>query len=240
MVAIVPAAGKGIRMTSITGGSPKELLRLGRKTVLERIVDEARLCDPREIIVVSSPQKPQVSLAATHLGARVELQVRNAGLADAIACAGVEDDAIILYGDCAFAGGSPSPRLAELIRKGIDGCIAVEPVDDAGTLQYGIVEVNEYSGGIQRILEKPGPHATSSRWAVAARFACSVQLMSYISSYLQTKPVPEGTELSMTPIFEAAILEGFDIKAAPLQPGQQRVDCGSPEEYSAGRWLQWD
>ncbi len=227
-------------MTSVTGGEPKELLRLGRKTVLERIIEEARECDPDEIVVVSSPAKPQLSLAAMELGARVELQVRSAGLADAIATANVEDDAIVLYGDCVFTGGSPSERLAELSRRGIDGCIAVEEVDDEGTRHYGIVEVDEYTGGITRILEKPGPEKTSSRWAIAARYSCSVNLMAYLNGYIARHVSPIGDELSMTPVFEAALLEGFDLKAVPVQPGQKRVDCGSPEEYRAARLFDWD
>jgi dTDP-glucose pyrophosphorylase len=226
-------------MASVTDGAPKELLRLGGKTVLELIIAEARLCEPDEIIVVSSPTKPQLSLAAMELGAKVELQVRSAGLGDAIATAGVEDDAIVLYGDCVFKGGSPSERLAELTRKGIDGCIAVEPVDDEGTRLYGIVEVDEYTGGIKRILEKPGPQGTDSRWAIAARFSCSVRLMAFINTYVRSHTSPEGKELSMTPVFQYAISEGFDLKAVPMMPGQKRVDCGSPEEYNAARWLDW-
>jgi hypothetical protein len=43
----------------------------------------------------------------------------------------------------------------------------------------------------------------------------------------------------MTPVFQYAISEGFDLKAVPMMPGQKRVDCGSPEEYNAARWLDW-
>jgi UTP--glucose-1-phosphate uridylyltransferase len=228
-------------METVTAGKPKELLRLGRQTVLERIVREAQLCDPDQIVVVSSPQKPDLSSAAIALGAKVELQLHKAGLGHAIASAGADDDAIVLYGDCVFAESSPSPRLAELIRKGIDGAIAVEPVSDEETKLYGIVEVNEQTGAVIRILEKPGPLATTSRWAIAARFACGIRLMAYISNYVVDHPVLEGgKELSMTPIFQAAIKDGFDIKAVPLQPGQRRVDCGSPEDYRQAIHLNWD
>jgi UTP--glucose-1-phosphate uridylyltransferase len=240
MVAIIPAAGKGTRMASVTGGAPKELLRLGGKTVLQRIIEEAQACEPDAIIVVSSPSKPQLSLAAMEFGAKVELQVRPAGLADAIATAGVEDDAIVLFGDCVFSGGSPAARLADLSRRGIDGCIAVEPVDDEGTRHYGIVEVDEYTGGIQRILEKPGPSATDSRWAIAARFSCSVGMMSFVNAYVRRHAPWDGSELSMTPVFQYAISQGYDLKAVPLIPEQQRVDCGSPDEYRSATWLNWD
>ncbi|HWD38841.1 MAG TPA: sugar phosphate nucleotidyltransferase [Fimbriimonas sp.] len=240
MVAIIPAGGKGTRMNLITHGAPKELLRLGSKTVLQRVVDEAREAEVQRIVVVSAPNKPALSLAATELGAEVMLQEQMLGLGDAIACAGVVDEALILYGDCVFEGPAPSFRMAELIRRGIDGCIAVESVDDEGTKQYGIVEVGESTGQIQRLLEKPGPEGTKSRWAIAARFAFGAPLMAFLQEFRAKAEIPEGKELSMTPVFSAAVEAGFDLKAVPLQPGTKRIDCGSPEEYAAARWLQWD
>lgn len=240
MVAIIPAAGTGTRMKAVTGGKPKELLRLGRSSVLGRVVQEARECDVDHVMVVSSPTKPELSISATEMGARVELQIKPLGLAHAIAAASVEDDAVILLGDCVFHGSSPAPRLTELIRKGIEGCIAVQEVDDSGTHLYGIVEVDEGTGGIKSILEKPGPQMTQSRWAVAGRFAFGVRLMAFISEYVGQHPPQEGRELGLTEVLQYAIAQGFDLKAVPLQPGQTRIDCGSPEEYAAARWLQWD
>ena len=55
MIAIIPAAGKGTRMEAVTGGKPKELLPLGSKAVLLRVLEEARASDPDEIVVVTRP-----------------------------------------------------------------------------------------------------------------------------------------------------------------------------------------
>ncbi len=226
-------------MVAVTGGSPKELLMLGGKTVLERVIEEAREAEVDRIVVVSAPDKPELTKAALAAGADVALQPEQRGLADAIASATVEDEALILYGDCVYQGASPSYRIAELVRRAIDGCIAVEPVSDADTSLYGIVEVDETTGAIRRILEKPGPEATSSRWAIAARFAFGPALMAFLSAQVAHRNILPGQELSMTPIFNAAIEAGFDLKAVPVQPGQRRVDCGSPEEYSAAQALSW-
>ena len=239
MVAIVPAAGKGTRMASVTGGKSKELLKLGRRTVLERVIDEAREAGADSVVVVSSDEKPELTAASEALGARVAIQKRPLGLGDAIACAEVADEAIVLYGDCVFWGGSPVTRMAALLARGIDGCIAVERVSDEDTWKYGIVEVDENTGGIQALIEKPGPERTSSRWAIAARFGFGVQLMAFLQEERARHIVSEGQELSMTPIFSAAVRAGFDLKAVPLQPEQKRVDCGSPEEYAEARRLDW-
>jgi UTP-glucose-1-phosphate uridylyltransferase len=226
-------------MASVTGGAPKELLRLGRRTVLERVIDEARETGARRIVVVGSSAKPVLTEAAIAASCEVVLQERPLGLAHAIASARIEDEALVLYGDCAYHGGSPSARMAELISRSIDGCIAVEAVGDEDTRRYGIVEVDGSSGGIGRVLEKPGPEATSSRWAIAARFAFGPALMAFLAREVRSHEFIAGTELSMTPIFNAAIAAGFDLKAVSVQPGQTRVDCGSPEEYQAARHLDW-
>jgi UTP--glucose-1-phosphate uridylyltransferase len=233
MVAIIPAAGKGTRMADITHGRPKELLRLGRKTVLELVIEEARQADPDRIVVVSAENKPELSDAARALGVEVVLQTQPLGLADAVACVGVEDEALILFGDCVFEETGPSARLAELVRKGIDGAIAVEAVTDEETRLYGIVEANEFSGGISGILEKPGPERTTSRWAVAARMAFGYGFMTYLLERVAMMTITPAKEVSLTPILRGAIDRGFDFKAVPLLPDQKRIDCGSPEEYLA-------
>jgi dTDP-glucose pyrophosphorylase len=229
----------GTRMASITAGSAKELLRLGGKSVLERVIEEAREALVDDVIVVSSRDKMDLTSAALELGARVALQEEPLGLAYAVAAAEVEDEALVLNGDCVFGGGSPAYRIAELVRRAIPGCIAVEGVDDQGTRLYGIVEVDENTGGIQRILEKPGPKGTRSRWAVAGRYAFGAAFMAFLARYCREAVLGPGQELSLTPIFNAAIEEGFDLKAAPLQRGQERLDCGDPEAYALARRFSW-
>ena len=226
-------------MLSVTNGAAKELLKVGSKTVLERVIEEAQEALVDEVVVVSSRDKTDLTEAALRLGARVAFQERPFGLADAIAAAEVEDEALILNGDCVYGGGSPAYRIAELVRRAIPGCIAVEAVDDLGTSLYGIVEVDETTGGIQRILEKPGPVATSSRWAIAGRYAFGAAFMAFLGRHCRNIVLSPGQEISLTPIFNAAILAGFDLKAVPLQPGQTRLDCGDPAGYAAARRYPW-
>jgi len=242
VIAIIPAAGKGTRMAAVTGGNPKELLRLGRKRLLERIVDEALKAGADEIVVVTSPEKPQVEEFVRGMAApvRVAYQTEQRGVGDAVAIAGVDGDALVLLGDCAFHGGSPLERMSTLVFRGIDGCIAVEPVADDQLSLYGIAEIDGM-GGIRRLLEKPKPEETESRYAIAARYAFSGRLMAYLNDYAaHPSRLAQNSEVNLTQGLVAAIAEGFDIKAVALQPGQRRVDCGSPEEYSEARRLDWD
>ena len=249
MIAIVPAAGKGTRMLGVTGGLPKELLVLGSRTVLERIIEEARGAGLDGALVVGSPEKPEVTEAVARWSQRefadfplsVAFQVNPRGLAHAVASARVDDDALVMVGDVVYSGGSPSERMANLIHRGIDGCIAVEPVEEAQMHLYGIVEIDELNGSIKQVLEKPRPHETASRWAVAGRWAFSKGTMAFLDDYCQNpNRLANPKEINLTEIINLAIENGMDFKAVALQPGQARVDCGSAEEYAAARRLRWE
>lgn len=231
-------------MAALTGGMPKELVTLGRRTVLERVIDEAMHADVDEIVIVSSPAKPAIQTAVEEWSAgkfrearlRVAFQSEPRGLADAVFAADVEDDVLVLLGDCVFNGGSPVERMSNLVYRGIDGCIAVENVPDADVSRYGICEVNDM-GSISRIIEKPNPTETDSRWAVAARYAFSARVLARMAEIAQEIT---GPDLPLTPLITQAIAEGADLKAVALQPGMDRVDCGTPEEYQAARRMPWD
>ncbi|MFZ4508807.1 MAG: NTP transferase domain-containing protein [Fimbriimonas sp.] len=236
MVAIIPAGGRGTRMLSITQGRPKELLRLGRQTVIERVIREAQEVVDR-VIVVSSPEKPTLSERAEALGAEVVLQHEPRGLGHAIACAQSDDDALILLADAAYLGGSPINRIDNLLRMGVSGCIAVEEVPDDQVPLYGIVEVNPGIGRIERVLEKPRLEETPSRWAIASRYGLSITLMSALAEYVEANDASAG-EIGFSP-FLAMVLDA-DLKAVAVQPGQRRFDCGDPEGYKEALGYQWD
>ncbi|AIE87995.1 sugar phosphate nucleotidyltransferase [Fimbriimonas ginsengisoli] len=245
MLALIPAAGLGTRMAAVTGGAPKELLPLGRRAVLRRIVDEAIAAGADEVVVVSSPKKPQIEAALADWQSEIQIPLRVAyqqsprGLGDAIFCAEPEGDTLILLGDCVYDGGSPSDRMATLVYRGIDGCIAVETVPDEEVSRYGICQVDEM-GGIRDILEKPQPHETTSRWAVAARYAFTGPVMDHLGEiFSQISAARPVGEISLTDLLRPAIQSGVDLKAVALQPGQARVDCGTPEEYAQALRLSW-
>lgn len=245
----MPAAGKGTRMVSVTGGLPKELLEVGGRPVLARVLEEARSAGVDGVVVVNSRAKAEVDEVLglwsrtqfADLPIRVAYQEEARGLAHAVAAAGVDDDVIVMVGDVVFRGGSPCERMANLIFRGIDGCVAVEQVAEAQMHLYGIVELDDMTGSITRILEKPRPGDTKSRWAVASRWAFSRMAMELINDYCQNPArLAMPKEINLTETINLAIEQGMEFKAAALQPAQERVDCGSAEEYLAAKRLQWE
>lgn len=225
-------------MAAVTGGAPKELLPLAGRPLLHWVLIEAAEAGAESAVVVGSPDKPALREAVEArtwpLPVRMAEQRQPRGLAHAVACAEVETDAVVLLPDCVFPDGSPAERMANLVFRGRDGCIAVEKVPDAEVSRYGICEVDETLGAIDRILEKPHPNDTASRWAVAGRYAFGQPFLAHLSDYVERMREEPG-EITLTGAIVAAIEQGMDFRAVPLEAHQRRVDCGTPEEYEEAR-----
>lgn len=223
-------------MAPLTGGKAKELLPLGSRSVLARILAEAREAGADRIVVVNSREKPEIDAAVEGMAdVRVAYQSRMRGVADAIAAADVREDALIMMGDAVFQGGSPSARLRQAL-VGADGAIAVETVDDAHVSLYGIVVG---SPRVERILEKPAPDETPSRAAVAARYSLNARMMEFL--HLRVRELgSQGSEITLTQILMDAIRDGAEFVPIALAAGERRVDCGSPEEYAEAVRIPWE
>ncbi len=226
-------------MYSVTGGRPKELLDLGGRTVLARIVHEARCAGATEVLVVSSPAKAELSHHAKDLGCVVVDQLEPNGLGPAVALALPATDSMLLLGDTVYRGVSPLEALGRQFALGYDGVLAVEPVDDSQLSAYGIVEC-AFDRQVTRILEKPNVSDTSSREAIAARYIFSARFFHLViqrmGQFLRESGRPE---VSLTPAMQAAIDAGMDFRSVPLAQGAQRVDCGSVEDYLRAKELTW-
>jgi len=68
--AIVPAAGLGTRLLPATKAQPKEMLPVGRKPVIQYVVEELQEADLRQILIVTGRHKRSIE---DHLDADPEL-----------------------------------------------------------------------------------------------------------------------------------------------------------------------
>lgn len=230
MIAVLPAAGKGTRMQDVTQGGSKELLSVGDRPVLAWAIEEARECDPTRIVVVSSPDKPDMNAyLAGHGGVDVQMQFVQDGLAPAIALAGTQEAAVVILPDTLFYPKRASARIARALAEGYDIVLLTEEVDSEKVSRYGIVESDE-SRHILRVLEKPSQYATTSRQAVAGRYGLSARMMAFLSETIMALQDEPG-EIGVSPILNLAIRNGLDALALPVLPDETRYDCGSPDGF---------
>jgi len=229
MIAVLPAAGKGTRMSAVSAGS-KELLSVGGKPVLQWALEEAQTAGCDRVVVVVSPHKSDLQAFIGGVGHRVVLQEEATGLAPALVLSAGLEPVLLVLPDTIFYSESPSRRLVTAISRGFDIAMAVQPVGDAEVSRYGIVEWNRESGRISRILEKPNPELTSSRWAIAGRFAISARTMGFVRDRVEERKGAQR-EIDLPPILSEAIGAGHSALAVPLKANEQRLDCGNPEGY---------
>ncbi len=225
MIAVLPAAGRGTRMQSVTGGSPKEALTLRGVSVLEHVIHAAEpLVD--SVLVVWRESKGPVPGGYSWLP-----QVEMEGLAPAIASPYLgaspvpADRTAVLLPDTVFF---PEDPLSEMARLEADIVIALEQVAPERVTSYGIVELD--GDRILRIIEKPAVEEAPSNWAVSARYIFSKQFMEYLCEQLRLAPSQAG-ELPITGFIQSAIDRGMSAKGVRLGEKTRRFDCGNPEGY---------
>jgi UTP--glucose-1-phosphate uridylyltransferase len=168
--AVIPAAGLGTRFLPATKASPKEMLPLVDKPVIQYVVEEAVAAGITEIIIVTGRTKRAIE---DHFDSAAELeqllrtngkvrlleelsrlsrlanicyvrQPRPKGLGDAILCAepflGDEPFAVLLGDDVIAA---PRPAIAQLIavyERFGRSVVAVQPVPAAELGRYGVIK----------------------------------------------------------------------------------------------------
>ena len=198
--AVVPAAGRGTRLYPITRAQPKEMLPLGSRPVIQGVAEELTSAGVTDILFVTGAAKRAIedhfdpatgipaedapeearSWGPDHSAARY-YAIRQGGafgLGHAVACGEQfvgDTHFICALGDCIMTGVEPLIRLVDAHRRyEAEVSILVQAVGREATRRYGIVEPGEDLGGnafaMTDIVEKPGPEAAPSRYAVAARY----------------------------------------------------------------------
>lgn len=178
--AVIPVAGMGTRFLPVTKAVPKELLPIGTKPTLQMVIEEAASSGLDEIILITSPQKPEIenylrtdtaydrrlaqlgkeSLLAEYRALMEQIKIRTAiqgeskGLGHAILCAkeAVGDEAfIIILPDVLIE--SKTPCCQQLI-EAFDqtGCAvnATEHTPPEKIHLYGVYDIASSKGRLHR------------------------------------------------------------------------------------------
>lgn len=152
MKVILPVAGKGTRLLPLTKHTPKPLIRVAGRPVLDYVIDRLSRLDVEELIFITGHLKDQIEeyvRASYGLPARfVEQRVQD-GTAGAVNLAKpyVDGPVLIVFVDTIF-----DADLSVAAGTRADGIVWVKEVEDYQ--RFGVV-VTDDRGHMQRIVEKP-------------------------------------------------------------------------------------
>ena len=223
MQAILPLAGKGTRLRPHTHTRPKPLLRVGNRTVLDRVLDLLEQAGVDEIIGIMGHLSDQIEahLKTEHpnLGFIPVEQTQQLGTADAIRLAQphVRGPVLIVFVDTLFRADLSVIRR----RPELDGIVWAKEVEDYQ--RFGVI-VHDDDGYMQKIIEKP-TEPVSKLANIGLYYIRNVDLLFEGISHVMEQP-PKLGEYFLTDAFQYMIDHGARLLTSEVS---EWWDCGKPE-----------
>src|ERR1700757_134934 len=237
---IIPMAGMGKRMRPHTLTTPKPLLPVGGKPIVQRLVEDiTKVCGEKinEIAFIISPlfgketEKNLIEIAATQ-GAKgvIYYQEEALGTAHAVMCAApaLTGKTVVAFADTLF-------KADFVMDTNNDGAIWVQRIDDPR--QFGVVKLNK-EGFITDFVEKPQEFVSDLAIIGIYYFKDGDYLKKEIQ-YLIDNNIKDKGEFQLT-----NALENMKQKGTKFVPGKvsEWLDCGNKEAtvFTNQRVLEYD
>lgn len=168
MWCVVPIAGRGTRLRPLTAERPKALIRIGERTLLERLLDRVTPA-LTNICLIHNPDDTLTSrvIGDVYQGIPVSYvtQPEPLGVADAVAYAHpfVQGDFIVLMGDV-YYDTSLVPAIKRWRQSGAAGAVLIEHADGPSRDPVGIVDLQaERVIGIRKAQYVPNDDTRTAR-----------------------------------------------------------------------------
>jgi glucose-1-phosphate thymidylyltransferase len=212
MKVIIPLAGKGTRLRPHTHITPKPMLKIAGKPVIDYVMEDlARLGDVEEVVYITGHLKDKVEqYAREHYSfpaVFIEQKVQD-GTAGAVALAKpyVDQPVFIIFVDTIF-----DADLSIVKTSDADGIIWVKTVDDYQ--RFGVV-VSDADGNMTKIVEKPTT-PVSKRANIGLYYIKNWKLLYEGIEHTLTKPKNKG-EYYLTDAFQYMIDHGAKIQVVDV------------------------
>jgi glucose-1-phosphate thymidylyltransferase len=212
MQVIIPLAGKGTRLRPHTHLTPKPLLKVAGRPVMDWVMDTLRGLDVTELIFITGHLKDQVEAYARSRYAipqrYIEQQVQD-GTAGAVALARPYVDApvLIIFVDTIF-----DADLSVIRRTDADGIIWTKEVEDYQ--RFGVV-VTDAEGNMTRIVEKP-KEPISKRANIGLYYVRNWKLLFEGIDWTLRQPPNQG-EYYLTDAFQYMIDKGAKLRVIDVE-----------------------
>lgn len=213
MKAIIPLAGKGTRLRPHTHVTPKPMLKIAGKPVIDYVMDDLqRLGGVDEVIYITGHLKEKVEeyTRARYPWRSVYIeQHKQLGTADAIRLARphVDQPVLIIFVDTIF-----DADLSVINRTDADGIIWTKEVEDYQ--RFGVV-VTDQHGHMTKIVEKPS-EPISRRANIGLQYIRNWKLMFEGIDHVMKQPPNKG-EYYLTDAFQYMVDKGAKLKVEEVE-----------------------
>ena len=213
MKVIIPLAGKGTRLRPHTHITPKPMLKIAGKPVIDYVMDDLeRLGDVEQVIYITGHLKEKVEEHARRAypfdAVFIEQKIQD-GTAGAVALARpyVDQPVFIIFVDTIF-----DADLSVVHHTDADGIIWVKTVEDYQ--RFGVV-VSDADGNMTKIVEKPST-PISKRANIGLYYIKNWKLLYEGIDWTLRQPKNKG-EYYLTDAFQYMIEHGAKIKVIDVQ-----------------------
>lgn len=213
MKVIIPLAGKGTRLRPHTHITPKPMLKIAGKPVIDYIMEDLeRLGNVQQVVYITGHLKDKVEAYARKTysfdSVFIEQKVQD-GTAGAVALARdyIDQPVFIIFVDTIF-----DADLSVVKETDADGIIWVKTVEDYQ--RFGVVVTDE-KGNMTKIVEKPS-EPISKRANIGLYYIRNYQLLLEGIEWTLKQPPNKG-EYYLTDAFQYMIDHGAKIKVIDVE-----------------------
>ncbi len=225
MKIIIPAAGKGTRLKPHTLSTPKPLLEVAGKPILQYILEETQKLKPEETYIIIKHKKKEVEkFLEEKKYEKVKLVLQENKKGDAIAIKNAlekikeDTEVLIFFGDTLI---DFDIKKVLKTKNNVDSLVFVKKVEEPQ--HYGVIEVEyKYVIGIE---EKPENPKSNLALIGAYYFKSSKYLHKKIEEIIEKKMTFKD-EYKLATVLELMIKENKKIKPLIVK---EWYDCGRPK-----------
>jgi len=229
MLAVILAAGRGSRMGSLTATTPKPLLPLQGRPILEHILAGIRAAGIDRVVIVTGYLATAIEDhfgAGEHYGLQIEYrrQTTPTGTAKAVLLAAdaIGDEPFLLsWGDILIEPHEYAALRAAFEKRRCEALLAVNRVDDPWRGAAVYIDAHD---NVTRIVEKPPRGTSTTPWNNAGVFVLAASVLGYARDLAPS----ERDEYELPQALAAMVVDGRKVCAAPLHGYWS--DLGTPED----------
>ena len=225
MKAVVLVGGFGTRLRPLTWTTPKQMLPIVDRPMIERVVaglgrhgvtDAVLSLGYRPDAFMDAYPDGQCAGVALHYAVEPEPLDTAGAVGFAAASAGIDDTFIVVNGDV-LTDLDVSELWAFHRVRGAEGTIALTPVDDPS--RYGVVPIDD-KGRVTAFVEKPAPGTAPTNWINAGTYVLEPSVL---------RRIPGGRKVSIERETFPEMVAAGTLYA--LHSDAYWVDAGTPNTY---------